>query len=332
MYCAVMAGGSVVSASQLDGPLIAQSLLVVDLRQERSDSSAMTTPTWRAGWAWVSGRRKRAEITASTAARNLSIITSFADSYGHRPVDRLSRTDIERWQGQRGHLAPGTRRHEFSVMRSFCRHLAESGKIRRDPTVGMKAPRVPRPADRALTADQVETLETSLPDTRAKAVFALMRWCGLRRAEVLALQVGDWDRRAETIRVIGKGGHHRVEPVPAWVARPLADYLAEHGATSGPMIRTLDGARGISNSYLGRLMSGWMTDCGVKRAPGDGMACHSLRHTIASELVESGADLPTVQEFLGHVSITSTQVYLRRAAVGRVRDALYSARGEGDAA
>ncbi len=292
----------------------------------------MHTPTWRAGFAWIDGRRKRSEITAATASRNLSILTSFAESFGNRPIERLSRTDIERWQTARAHLAPATRRHEFGVIRAWCRHLVERGTIRRDPTTGMKAPRVPRPADRALTADQVEALEAVLPDSRARAVFALMRWCGLRRAEVIALQVGDWDRRAETLQIVGKGGHHRTEPVPEWVARPLGDYLAEHGAHVGPMIRTLDGTRGISNSYLGRLMSEWMTDAGVKRAPGDGMACHSLRHTIASELVEAGTDLPTVQEFLGHVSITSTQVYLRRAAVGRVRAAMYSARGFDDAA
>lgn len=83
----------------------------------------------------------------------------------------------------------------------------------------------------------------------------------------------------------------------------------------------------MSTSYLGRLMSTWMFDAGIKRGAFDGFNCHSLRHTIASELVESGADLPTVQEFLGHVSLTSTQVYLRRAAVGRVRDAMEQAKG-----
>ncbi len=68
-----------------------------------------------------------------------------------------------------------------------------------------------------------------------------------------------------------------------------------------------------------------MGDAGIKAGAFDGRNCHALRHTIASELVESGADLRVVQDFLGHVSLTSTQVYLRRATVGRVRDAMVGA-------
>lgn len=275
---------------------------------------------------WTIDRVRRHEITAATAARHRSILGSFAELFGQRPIANISRTDIERWQADRSHLAAGTRRHEFSVLRQFIKHLVRSGHVRRDPTVGMRAPKVPRAADRALSRDEVEALEAALPDNRARAIFALMRYVGLRRAEVLALQVGDWDRRGEVVHVIGKGGHHRTEPVPPWVTAALRAYLAECPATAGPLIRTLDGSRGLAHSTLGRMMAKWMTDAGIKVAPFDGRNCHALRHTIASELIESGADICTVQELLGHASITSTQVYLRRAAVSRVRDAMLAAR------
>lgn len=299
--------------------------LNVVIRSDQSARMADTTTLTKLAHRWTIERVRRHEITPSTAARTRSIIASFADSYGRRPIANMSRRDIERWMETRSHLAPGTRRHEFSVVRQLCRHLVETGQIRRDPTTGVRPPKVPRPADRALSRDEVDRLEAVLPDARARAIFALMRHVGLRRAEVLALQVGDWDRRAETLQIVGKGGHHRTEPCPPWVAAPLASYLAETGAQAGPMIRTLDGSRGLAHSTLGRMMSKWMTDAGVKVAAFDGRNCHALRHTIASELIESGADICVVQELLGHQSITSTQVYLRRAAVERVRSAMSAA-------
>lgn len=304
--------------------------ILFDSTPPADDDTHMAGTITRLAHTWTLDRVRRREIVAVTAARHRSILAGFADSFGQRPVANLSRADIERWQAARTHLAASTRRHEFSVIRSFCQHLVRAGHIRRDPTGDMRAPKVPRPAERALSRDEVEALEAALPDSRARAIFALMRYVGLRRAEVLALQVGDWDRRREVIHVIGKGGHHRTEPVPPWVADELRCYLTEQPAGAGPLIRTLDGTRGLAHSTLGRMMSTWMTDAGIKLAPFDGRNCHALRHTIASELVEAGADIVTVQELLGHRSITSTQVYLRRAAVSRVRAALASAHGGDD--
>lgn len=274
---------------------------------------------------YVLGRVRRGEISASTGARVRGVLRGFARTLGRKPVAQLSRRDIERWMATRGHLAPGTRRYEFTTVRFFVRHLVTNGHMRRDPTMGMRAPRVPRSAGRALGRSETEAIEAILPDARAWAIYVLMRWMGLRRCEVLALELGDWDRRGEMMRVRGKGGHERDVPVPSWAAARLSAYVIETGATAGPLIRTLDATRGISNSYLGRLMTTWMDDAGVKRRALDGRGCHSLRHTIASEVAESGADVRVIQDLLGHVSLTSTQIYLRRAATARIRDALESA-------
>lgn len=293
-----------------------------------ADSGAMRMGELAA--AYVDGRWKRREITLDTRRRLVSVLDAFCESYGNRPPERFGPADLDRWLETRSHLASGTRRTEWSIVRGFARYLLERGTIRRDPFIRRKAPRVPRSVERALSIDECEALEAVLPDARAWAVYSLMRWVGLRRAEVLSLQVGDWDRRNGTIRVVGKGGHERIEPVPEWVASRLRAYLAETGASAGPLIRTLDGRRRLGPCYLGRLVAQWMRDAGIKHAPHDGYAPHALRHTIASELIESGADVRVVQELLGHVSLTSTQVYLRRANVGRVREAMERARQRDD--
>ena len=272
--------------------------------------------------AYVAARRARHEITVDTARRLATILGGFTDSYGRRDPAKLGRADVERWQATRSHVAPGTRRLEYSAVRQFIRYLLRRRIIRHDPTADMPTPRVPRSVPRALTHDEAAALAGALPDARARAVFALMRRCGLRRGEVVGLEVGDWDRHGETLRVCGKGGHERLVPVPSDVAPVLSGYLAEHGAAAGPMIRTVDGCRGISHSYLGRLMSGWMVDAGVKTGAGDGRACHSLRHTAASELADVEPDLRVVGELLGHQHLSSTAVYVRRVGLGRVRSAM----------
>lgn len=267
-------------------------------------------------------RLRSGDISKPTRNRMRTVLWSFADTFGGRDVAKLSRRDIDRWMATRGHLSPGTRRLDWSILRVFVRWLVERRHVRVDPFIGMKAPRVPRRVPRALSVDECAALEAVLPDKRAWAIYALMRWIGLRRAEVVALQVGSWDQRAGIITFAGKGGHERTEPVPPWVARILNDYLHECGAKAGPMIRTLDGSRGVSLTHVSKMMKRWMEAAGIKRAAYDGRGPHSLRHTIASELVEAGADIVTVQALLGHQSLTSTQVYLRRAHAGRVLSAM----------
>lgn len=280
------------------------------------------TTMWPLIVRYSSGRMARGEIARNTAIRVRSILASFAISYGRRPVANLGRAHIEAWMAERGPvIGPASRRNEFQAMRQFTCWLRLEKVIKTDPCAGMRAPRVPRSVPRALTAEEVDQLRAVLPDQRARAMVALMLDMGLRRGEVIGLQVGDWDRTAKTLRVKGKGGHERVLPVPDIVTEQLSAYLNEVGARSGPMIRRLDGGP-ISNSYIGRMTREWLEESGVKARAYDGKACHALRHTLASEVADVEPDLRVLQQLLGHVSLTSTQVYLRGADMDRMRTAL----------
>ena len=280
------------------------------------------TTLWPLVVRYTQGRRNRGEIAKNTMVRNRSILASFAEHFGMRPITSLGRSHIEAWQADRGHLGPASRRNEFQAVRQFTKWIKLERLIKTDPCAGMKAPKVPRSVPRALMADEVDRLRAVLPDRRAVAMVALMLDMGLRRGEVITLQVGDWDRTARTLRVTGKGGHTRLLPVPGSVASDLTAYLDEMGTRSGPMIRRLDGVSPISNAYIGLLTRQWMEEAGVKVRPGDGKACHSLRHTMASEVADIEPDLRVLQGLLGHASLSSTQVYLRGADMDRMRAAL----------
>lgn len=288
-----------------------------------SAEDRMQTPLGALVRVYVNGRLARGEIMRGSATRTRTILSYLADTFGHRPVANMGHADIDRWRATRGHLSPATLRTEISVVRGFVRWLQRERHVRTDPMAYTKPPRVPRTVPRALTRSEVEALWRVLPDERARAIVALMLGCGLRRCEVLRLQVGDWDRRLGTIRVHGKGNHERVIPIPGYVATHLERYLVD--ARWGPMIRRLDGVTSISSSYLGRLVQEWMVEAGVKHAPLDGKACHALRHTLASEVADVEPDLRVLQEILGHRYLTSTQVYLRRVQLPRMRAAMEAA-------
>ena len=272
---------------------------------------------------YVRGRVRRGEIKHNTAARNRSILMAFAASYGKRKVALMGRHAIERWLEERSpDLAPASRRNEFQAVRQFVRWLIAEKHLKSDPMAGMKAPRVPRSVPRAMPSADVDKLLDVLPDARARLAISLMVRLGLRRNEVITVQVGDYDADAETLTVLGKGGHTRLLPVPPDVSRAIRDYLAVRGWTAGPMILREDGSAGLSNSRIGQMVRGFMEDAGVKARPYDGRAAHSLRHTAATNVVAVEADLRVVQQFLGHASLTSTQRYLAHAEIGKIRSAL----------
>jgi integrase/recombinase XerC len=273
-------------------------------------------------YAWINGRVRRREITTGTARRYRTVALTFAASYGARPVKNMSRRDVERWMETRQHLAAGTLRNDVNTLRGFLTWLQREKHINRHPMVDIRTPKVPRSVPRALTEDETRRLWASLPDLRARAIVVLMLGLGLRRAEVLGLQVGDWDRRSQVITVTGKGGHMRQLPMLDSQAEHIERYLDSIGVTAGPMIRTEDGTRSISNCWLGMLVAQWMRDAGVKHRPLDGKAAHALRHTAASDIADIETDLRVVQQFLGHQSLATTQVYLRRIGLSRIRAAM----------
>lgn len=272
---------------------------------------------------YVRGRLARREILASTGMRVSTVLRLFGRTFGGRDIAKMGRGDIERWLGSRAHLGAGTLRNEVVIVRGFVKWLRANRHLKADPMILVRSPRVPRSVPRALTDDEARRLWFALPDARARAIVGLMIGIGLRRAEVISLQTGDWDRVAGTLFVVGKGGHERLVPVPTHVGRILDVYVPNLRA--GPMIRREDGTHAISNSYVGRLMRTWMEAAGIKQSAHDGKACHSLRHTLASRVADAEPDLRVLQQILGHVSLTSTQVYLRHAEMGKLRSALESA-------
>lgn len=267
---------------------------------------------------YVQERLAQGQINRRTAEVLRSRLWDFACHTQAQPGN-VNRRHVETWLA-RPDLSPAYRRARLSSLRVFFRWCIVQGHMRRDPTLGVEAPKIPAYLPRALTAQEVGQLLGVLPDARARLIVLLMVQEGLRRKEVAEAQLGDVDTYSRTMHVRGKGGGGQVTgtvPLSDQTWRALEDYLTLEGHRAGPLVRSKKHPdRGITAHTLGQMVSDWMAEAGVKRAPRDGKSGHALRHSTAHHMMDNGASVREVQQALRHTSIRSTEVYLR----GRVED------------
>lgn len=262
---------------------------------------------------FVRGRLRRHEIVPLTARNERCHLRSFADANPAIPVAKLDVRHVRRWLESIQHLAPNTRRRRFSTVHLFCAELVHDGYLTRDPTVKVRAPRIPRTVPRALAAADVARVLAACPDVRARLIVMLMVQLGLRCGEVAALERGDIDWARGLVKVTGKGSHERILPLVDEVRSVLGEYLVVYPGAGGRLIRSHGRGRvgdGLDADTISGLVARVMWAAGVKRGRRDGVSAHALRHTMATDALRAGAHLRDIQFALGHAHLVTTEVYL----------------------
>jgi integrase/recombinase XerC len=146
---------------------------------------------------------------------------------------------------------------------------------------------------------------------RDRAILETLYSAGLRVAELAGLDVGDWNRDADILRVTGKGRKERVAPVGRYAARALLRWLevrevdSQAPASHQSAMFVNKRGRRLTTRSIGRLLEKYIRLTGLDQLT----TPHTLRHSFATHLLDGGADLRSVQELLGHRSLTTTQIY-----------------------
>lgn len=272
---------------------------------------------------YVRERTDKGELNRRSAEVTRSRLLSFTTTTNITP-QYLTRRHIDRWMAT-PELAPAYRRARLSTMRGFCQWLVLNGHMKTDPTLGVKAPKMPRYLPRALSFEDATAVIGAAPDNRAHAIALLMLQEGLRRVEVSRAQLGDVDLRRKEILVRGKGGLGditRVLPLSDETARALMRYMDEHPAKAGPLFRSyVRPHEGLTPGHVGEILLCMFRGSGVKHVNGDGRSAHALRHTMAHDMLDNGASLIDIQQALGHATLKTTETYLR-GAVGNLRESM----------
>ncbi|QDT50816.1 Tyrosine recombinase XerC [Symmachiella dynata] len=215
----------------------------------------------------------------------------------------------------------------LACLRSFFRYCHREKLVESNPAKALRTPRAGKRLPHFLSTEQLATLlETPLANTwdglRDRAILETLYSAGLRVAELVAVDIEDWDRDADVLRVIGKGRKERYAPIGSYAAEALIRWL-ECRATR-PNIKPEARFAVFLNKNGGRLTTrsiGRMLDKHLKTAGLDRITSpHTLRHSFATHLLDGGADLRSVQELLGHKSLTTTQIYTH-VSTKRLREA-----------
>jgi integrase len=244
-------------------------------------------------------------------------IREFVAWYCSEPRLAFNRTVVlrDRIHLEQRHYAPATINLRLAAVRRVAYEAADAGLLSPELPAGHRRVKgVRRLGVRLgnwLTPEQgrrLLTVRTPMTprELRDHAMLAVLRGCGLRRGELLALQLGWIQQREEhwvIADLVGKGGHVRTVPMPAWVKHALNAWTTAAGITEGTVFRAI--------SRVGRVWGDRMTAKAAAAAAGiDKLAPHDLRRTCARLCHLAGGELDQIQFLLGHVSIQTTERYL----------------------
>jgi site-specific recombinase XerD len=252
----------------------------------------------------------------------------FVEWAGERAPGEVRHRDVRRYAAglSSGGAAPATVARKLAAIRGLFDFLIRTGQVGQNPADLVSSPKREEKLPRVLSAEQVRSLLEAIPartplELRDRAMLELAYSCGLRCEEIVNLDLGALDFETEQLRVLGKGSKERMLPVGEPAQRALQRYCerGRHALAGDPREQALflsKSGRRLSNSDITRRLGLWVREAALAAS----VSPHSLRHSFATHLLEGGADLRTIQELLGHASISTTQVYTRVDAA-RLRDA-----------
>jgi site-specific recombinase XerD len=270
--------------------------------------------------------RGSAERTRRAYGVDLGGFGEWAAEQGLDPVDIRYR-DVRRFGAglSDAGAAPATVARKLAAVRGLYGFLVRTGRAGSNPAELVSSPKRSEKLPRVLTTEQMRSLLERIPartplELRDRAMLELAYSCGLRCEEIVNLDVGALDYETEQLRVLGKGSKERLLPVGEPAQRALRRYLDKGRRALAtdprePALFLSKSGRRLSNSDVTRRLGLWTREAALAA----GVSPHALRHSFATHLLEGGADLRTIQELLGHASISTTQIYTRVDAA-RLRD------------
>lgn len=227
-------------------------------------------------------------------------------------IEEIDRTMLRRYLAQIHQTHnKATINRKLSALRTFFLFLVREGVISVNPAATLSAPRIDRYLPSVLTIDEISALMETRPASdelslRDRAIVELLYSSGLRVGEAVALNVSHLDFPQALVRVLGKGGKERIVPIGSKALAALNDYLTQRGrsADDTPLFLNHRGGR-LSARSIERNLKQRLLEANINRHA----TPHALRHTFATHLLDAGADLRSIQELLGHASLSTTQKY-----------------------
>jgi integrase/recombinase XerD len=274
--------------------------------------------------AWMLSEKGRSANTLAAYRRDLtSYCTWLADR--EATILTVDHSTLVGFVGERkaSESATSSIARQLAAIRMLHRYLTIEGERPDDPSSELEGVKVPSGIPKPLTETQINSLLDAVVghepiDHRDRALLELLYATGARISEAVGLKVGDLDMDGRLVRLYGKGSKERIVPFGSSAAEALDDWFSPRGRVRLVPVqwqRRTDAEAVFLNTRGSRLtrQAAWLIvkKYGRRAGVSDDLSPHVLRHSCATHLLDHGADLRVVQEMLGHVSISTTQVYTR---------------------
>lgn len=271
--------------------------------------------------------RNAADLTVKSYREDLTALTQYlTEAYGRTPSPaELTPLDLRGYVAalhEAGYAKSSVARRMAS-MRSFFRFVQREGLVDANPAKPLRTPRRNRKLPHFLTGDEINRLLNAPPQSdpqglRDRAILETMYSAGLRVSETVGLNDGDIDDENGIARIRGKGRRERLAPIGSFAQEALDAWRAvrcisprEPKGRDAPVFVNRFGRR-LTTRSVGRMLEKYLRETGLD----DRTSPHTLRHSFATHLLDRGADIRSVQELLGHKSLTTTQIYTHVSTAG----------------
>jgi integrase/recombinase XerD len=251
-------------------------------------------------------------------------LKKFSEFLSRSDKDILSAThdDVQqflRFEKNKKHNSSRTLARSLAAIRQFYNFVSDTFGNIENPASRIGTPQVEKSLPDFLTEREIKSLFDSISESdyfelRDKAMFELLYSCGLRISEAVQIKLPDMDFVNGFIKVRGKGGKERLVPVGNEAVRLLKKYIKESrphilGDRQSDYVFISKKGSMLNRKSVWRLLKGYVDRTEIRK----NITPHTLRHSFATHLLENGADLRSVQELLGHMDISTTQVYTHLA-------------------
>ncbi len=255
----------------------------------------------------LTNHRRLSPRTAAAYGTDIRQFTEWCDNGRAELTSQTMDEDLLlRYVGQLSDLAANSVRRKVHAISSWCEYLVRRQLLPANPARGLSLPKRVRREPNYPSARECSLLLEAARTPLERGVTWLLATTGLRRGELLGLDLADVSTDGSELRVLGKGNVERTVPLPEQTQAILGEYVQERGRSPGPLLlsqtRKRLGATTLRRIFLRLLKRAGLADWGY--------TLHSMRHAYATMLLHSGTDLHTIQTLLGHSDISVTAVYL----------------------